>query len=397
MSGSYNSTVTVTIECGFGEDVFDTTITWTEITSVVREFNIQRGRSRVLDQMGAGTATLVVNNSTGNFNPWNTAGAYSPNVRVNTPIRIRATYNAVTYDLFRGFVQSWEVRAITGGFDPHVVIEAVDAFTILAMVEEELTESAEASGTRIGNLLDTAGWPAAWRDIDTGNHNVQALTAEFDGVLNQINRAVLVEQGLFWIAADGDATFRDGNTRIQDKAASSGTFSDDGADNPYYDLKLAYDTTQLWNDASVTRVDGVAQTSTDATSVGDYGTRALHLSETLHVADGESLALADWLVMENKDVRVRATQLVLVPEHSPSTLWPHALGREFLDRVNIERTDITGDDFDDDCHIEGVSHEVRMVGGRSWTTTFQLSPKLPFSDFWILGTSALGTDTRLGY
>ena len=122
----------------------------------------------------------------------------------------------------------------------------------------------------------------------------------------------------------------------------------------------------------------------------------LVLAETIHLRDGEALALADWLVMENKNIRVRIPELVVKPADQ-ATLWPHALGREFLDRVNVERTKIGGDDFDGDCHVEGIKHDVTMVGQRSWTTTFQLSPKLPHDDFWIVGTSELGTDTRLGY
>jgi hypothetical protein len=267
------------------------------------------------------------------------------------------------------------------------------------MLEDDLTESAEFSGTRIGNLLDTAGWPAGWRDLDTGTHMVQALSEEFDSVLGQIHRSVLVEQGLFWVAGDGDATFRDANTRIQDKTSATATFSDDGADLRYVDLVLSYDDGQLWNKSTVTRVStvgvGTSQTASDASSIGEFGERHLHLAETLHVANGEALALADWLVMEHKDVRVRVPELVVKPEDD-TALWPEALGLELLDRVNVERQ-FTGDDFDEDNHVEGVSHDVRMVGGRSWTTTFQLSPVLPFDDWWILGTSELGADTRLGY
>lgn len=397
MSSSFNSDVEVTVEIAFGDDVYETSPTWVEVTSDVREFHTQRGRSRVLDQIQAGVATLALNNSSGDYNPENTAGTHHPGVRVFNPIRIQATYSSTTYDLYRGFVESWDQRAAEGGKDPVAVVKCVDAFRLLAMYETEFTENAQNTGTRVGNLLDEAGWPASWRALDTGNHEVQSLVAEFDSVLNQIQRAALVEQGIFYIDGDGTATFKDGNTRIQDKGSVSATFSDDGSDLRYVDLQLVYDDSQLWNRAAVTRQEGTEQTSSDATSIADYGQRDLILAETIHLRDGEALALADWLVMENKDVRVRAPELVIKPEDQ-ATLWPHALGREFLDRVNIERTkDVAGDDFDEDCHIEGIAHDVTMVGQRSWTTTFQLSPKLPHDDFWVLGTSELGTDTRLGY
>jgi len=396
MTASYNTDVDVTVEVAFGDDVFDTP-TWTDVTSVVRGFTTKRGRSRILDQMQAGEAVLTFDNSTGDFNPENTSGSYTPDVRVFTPIRIQADYNAATYDLFRGFVETWDAQFPASAKDNISVVKCIDAFRLFAMYEDELTESQEFSGTRIGNLLDTVGWPAGWRDIDTGTHNVQALSAEFDSVLNQIHRTVLVEQGLFWIAGDGNATFRDANTRIQDKTSDAATFSDDGSDTKYVDMQLVYDDSQLWNNVVVTRTGGTEQTANDATSEGDYGTRNLHLSETLHVADGEANALAEWLLDEFKDVRVRVPELVVKPEGDGSTVfWADCLGLELLDRVNVEKK-LPGDNFDGDFHVEGVSHDVSMVGQRSWTTTFQLSPVLPHDDWWILGTSELGTDTRLGY
>lgn len=398
MTAAYNSTVNVTVEIAFGDGVFDTTPTWVDVTADVREFSTGLGRSRVLDQMQAGTATVALNNNTGDYNPENTAGANYPGVGVMNPIRILAAYNAVTYPLFRGFVETYDQAAANSGKLQVAVARCVDAFRLFAMFEEELTEVGTFSGTRLGQLLDTVGWPAGWRDMDTGNQVVSGLTGEFDSVLAQVHRTILVEQGLFWVAGDGDATFRDGHTRIVDKTSVVATFSDDGADLPYVDLQLAYDDSQLWNKAVVTSVGGTSQTVSDSTSITLYGQRDLNLSETIHYyGDGPAYSLAGWLVMENKDVRVRAPALVVKPEASPAGLWPVALGIDLLDRVNVERTQVGGDAFDEDCHVEGVAHEVRMAGGRSWTTTFQLSPVLPFADFWILGTSQLGTDTRLGY
>lgn len=397
MAASFDSNVSVTVEAAFGFDPFATP-TWTDISTYAHGFEVKRGRSRILDAMQAGTATILLNNQDGRFHPGNTSGAYYPNVRVLTPIRIRATYSAVTYDLFRGFVEAWPQQYSQAGKRAVVSAQCVDGFRLLAMTETSHTEVTQLAGTRIDNLLDTAGWPsgASWRDVDAGNHTVRGITGEFNSVLGEIMRAVQVDNGLFWISGAGVATFRDGDTRIEDEATVSYTFSDDGADHPYVDLVIEYDDTQLWNQATVTRTDGTAQTSSDATSIGDFGTRDLHLSETLHAANGEALALADWMVMEHKDVRARVPAVTFMPQSNVAS-WPVALGAEFLERVNIEVTPPGASTFDTDFHIEGVTHRVSMLGGRSWVTSFQLSPALPYTDWWILGTAALGTDTRLGY
>lgn len=396
MTASYNSDVDVTVRFAYGQDVYDTTPTWTDETADVMSFATTRGRSRILDQVQPGRATIRLLNTSGDYSPWNTAGANSPNVNVLTRVNVRATYNLTTYDLFTGYVTGWPNQWEQSGKFPVVEVTAVDGMHLLAMVEEALTESQETSGARIGNLLDVAGWPASWRSLDGGNKNVTALSAEFNSMLGEIYRTVLVEDGLFFIDGAGDAIFKDGHTRIEDDTIQA-TFSDDGADVGYRNLRVDYDESQLWNNATVTRTDGTAQTATDATSIASFGQRDLHLSETVHYSDGEAKAFADWLVAEFKDPRARVPDIVLQPEEDPSNMWPEALGRELLDKVNVEATTIAGDDFDEDCYIEGVTHNVTMVGSRRWETTFQLSPDLPFTDWWVLGTSELGTNTRLAY
>ena len=396
MTATFDSNVDVTVECAFGYDPYDTPV-WTDVTQYVRQFDISRGRSRVLEKVKAGQATVVFDNNDSRFTPENTSGPYSPNVRVMTPIRIQAVHNAVTYDLFRGFVEAWPL-VVAVQTDNVVPAKCIDAFRLLASFEDDWTEAADRSGNRIDAILDTVGWPAGWRDIDVGQHFVLALLAgDFNTALGEIQRAELVEQGLFWIAGNGDATFRDSYTRL-DTTSISATFSDDGSDVGYADLQLNYDDVQMWNAATVTREGGEEQVATgSAASQGDYGKRNMHLSGTAHRTDGEARALADWIVAEYKDVRLRASRVVLKPQEDPSVIWPQALGLEFWDRVNVERTGPSSSTVDKDCFVEGVDHHVTMVGRRAWVTTFSLSPDIAHNDWWVVGTSELGTDTRLGY
>ena len=397
MPSAYNDDVDVTIECAFGDDVFETSPTWTEVTQYVREFSVKRGRSHVLDRMQAGKATVTFSNNDSRFSPENTSGPYSPDVRVMTPIRIRAEYNSTTYDLFRGFVVSWPPRT-SRTKDNVVPAQCIDGFRLLASFEQDWTEVAERSGDRVDNILDEVGWPAGWRAIDVGQHFVSPLlVGDFNSALGEIQRAELVEQGLFYIAGDGDAVYRDSLTRL-DTTAISATFSDDGSDVSYSGLDLDYDDLRLWNHATVTRSDGVAQDATGSgSSIDLYGERDMHLSGTAHRTDGEARALADWIVAEYKDVRLRASKVSIWPEDDPAANWPEALGLDFWDRVNIERTGPSSSTVDQDGFIEGVTHRVTMIGRRAWSTRFQVSPDIAHDDWWILGTSELGTDTRLGY
>ncbi len=395
MTATWDTDVDLTVEIAPGFGPFATP-TWVDISAFVRAVTTTRDTSVILDEVQAGVMTVTLDNTDSRFDPNNTSGPYTPDLGVGTPIRVFAVHNSITYRMWRGFVTGWP-QEYPGIVDSVVVAPCVDAFRYLAMVEEELTESQELSGTRIGNLLDTVGWPSAWRDINTGSHTVAAITAEFDNALSAIRRAVLVEQGLFWIAGDGDATFRDATTRIEDRTVQA-TFSDDGADLSYSLLKIPHDDSQIWNKARVTRVGGTAQTATDATSITNHGPTDLNMANTLHISDGDANALSEWLVAEYAEVRFSLAQLVLYPMKDPVNLWPVALGLEFWDMVNVELTPPSSSTHDVNCFVQSISHEITKIGAMRWDTTLELSADLANGgDYWILGTSQLGTGTRLGY
>ena len=80
--------------------------TWTEVTSSVRSMSIDRGRSDDWDTFN-GSATVVLNNLTRLYDPFYTSGTYYGKLLPRRQIKIEATYSAVTYPLFRGFVDGW--------------------------------------------------------------------------------------------------------------------------------------------------------------------------------------------------------------------------------------------------------------------------------------------------
>lgn len=67
---------------------------WTDISDYVIQIDINRGRSRDLEQFQAGTVTYRLDNSDGRFNPLNTSSPYYPNVKPNKRIRTRVGYKA---------------------------------------------------------------------------------------------------------------------------------------------------------------------------------------------------------------------------------------------------------------------------------------------------------------
>ena len=70
----------------------------------------------------------------------------------------------------------------------------------------------------------------------------------------------------------------------------------------------------------------------------------------------------------------------------------HALSRDIGDRITVVSANlgINGDFFIEAERYQVDKHE-------HMTTTWEMSDAEAFSDFWVLGTSALGTETRLCY
>jgi len=144
----------LTVEFAPGDNWNTASPTWVNITAEVRNqpgFRIRRGRQTPFTRMRPSTLTLVLDNSTGNFDPDNTSGAYANDLVPMVPIRVRATHNAVTYDLYRGFVTSWTVGQ-KDFKDTTTTITAIDGLSVLQL--SELTDP-------WGDLLLTFS-PKAW-------------------------------------------------------------------------------------------------------------------------------------------------------------------------------------------------------------------------------------------
>ena len=70
------------------------------------------------------------------------------------------------------------------------------------------------------------------------------------------------------------------------------------------------------------------------------------------------------------------------------------LSVELRDYVNVTHTTPDGDTIDQDCSVETIRHDIRPD---NWDTTFSVAPLAAeeLLSYWILGTSALDTTTRL--
>lgn len=122
----------------FDSGVYDADPDWLEITPYVRSVQIQRGRNDELEPFQGGKATVVLDNRTRLFDPFNTAGAYYGKLLPRKQIRIVAQNNGVNYGLFRGFVSGFPVEWTDAGKDSTVT---VDCFDLVALLGAEVVST----------------------------------------------------------------------------------------------------------------------------------------------------------------------------------------------------------------------------------------------------------------
>jgi len=119
------------VEIAFTDGPYVVSPTWTNVTSFVREMQIDRGVSDDWDLVASGSATVTLSNLTRRFDPFNTAGPYYGNLLPRRQIRIRATHGGTTYDVFRGFVDGWPPAWTDAGYDSTVTLSCFDALDLL--------------------------------------------------------------------------------------------------------------------------------------------------------------------------------------------------------------------------------------------------------------------------
>lgn len=120
---------TALCEIAFASNPADTPV-WTDVTAYLMEFRTTRGRQAELNRIEAGTAEVVLNNIDRRFDPSNASSPYAPNVLPVRRIRLSATYNAVTYRVFSGYIETWPPD-YPGPLDSNVRISATDGFKVL--------------------------------------------------------------------------------------------------------------------------------------------------------------------------------------------------------------------------------------------------------------------------
>lgn len=278
-----------------------------DVTQYVRAINISRGRSRVIDRTQAGGATIVLDNRARLFDP--TAGtAVSPYANSIVP-RKNVTITHLDQPIFTGLVDDWNIEFEVSG-DSTTTAVCADGFLQLGQVTMgTATRTAQASGARVEAVLNEAAWPTSSRDIDAGVASLQADTpAANTNVVDYIQTVTDTEFGAFYMSRAGLATFQDRNT-VQNFTSTTLL---GGTGIPISGLGISYGTENLYNEITLTRLNGGTASAVGTASQTAYGISELSKTGLLFSTDGQLSDLASYLLSQYKDPKLRISEVAVL-------------------------------------------------------------------------------------
>lgn len=286
-----------------------------DISTSVRSVNTNRGRRRALERFGTGTATITLDNRDRSFDPTNTASPYYnatvgvTGVVPSIPVVIRATWNGVTYSIFRGWIDSWTFSySDAGNGDAVATVSCSDAFKPLSNIIGGLPSSASISssgtasfdigisqpsdglgvssidvtgsgttgdinvsggvsttpiigngtdlpGLRIETVLDAIAWPDNLRDIDEGTTYLAPQDAT-KTPLDMLQEAAAADSGVIYVDDDGTIIFADRDAIISDERSitvQSTYDTTDAAGKKFVDTSIVYDDSLIYNIVKIDR------------------------------------------------------------------------------------------------------------------------------------------------
>lgn len=369
---------------------------WADRTAYVREFSISAGSDsqQMVWTTDAGSATVVFDNLTRLFDP-----VSNSDIKTARPIRIRATWNSITYDLFRGTVDAWQPSYPGSARDAVTVAECSDGVSQIANAEFRDTAPEQATGARIRRLANLVDWPASLRDIDDGlsTMNRQAQTAS---AWSAMQDAAISEMGELFVSPNGTLTFRDRDALWTESRSttSQATFGDQSGELKYAELEpVGADVNAIRNQVSlVFNESGSTVTWTDSSSAGTNGMRSEQLQVSL-TERSTANAYAQFLLSQFADPAVTFGSLTIVPRADPTNLWPQALGRKLGDRITIKLTPPGGGTrITRQAFIRSIEHSV--TPGLQWSTKFGLQDATLWPDVFVVGTHTVGDSTyKIGW
>jgi len=362
-----------------------------DISNVVDSINTKRGRNAQADQFQTGTLSLRIVDQNGDFNPMNVSGPYYGLLTPMRKVQITATYGAVTYPVFSGFITSFSTSTPQSsvGDVVYTTIQAVDAQRLAQNAQISTvagTSAGQLSGARINNLLDAISWPATMRDIDAGLTTVQADPGTARTALQACQTIETTEFGAFYVDASGSFIFQDRSVTSSSVAATPVVFNDNGTAIDYFNATWVTNDTLVYNEANITATGLATQTASDAASIAKYFLHSYNQQNLLMQDTATALNYAQAYVASRAETSVRCDeiQLDLYTANYDAGIIA-ALDLDYFDPVTITTNQPGGTTLTKTLQVFGKSMEITPNSWRVKMTTLE-----PIIDGFILNSTLYG-------
>ena len=357
-----------------------------DLTDITRQITIRRGRNITRDTYEAGNATVRIYDQTGRFNPQNTSSDLYGYLTPLRKLRVSATYGGSNYYLFSGYTTDYVYSYDQAENVSYVDINATDAFRLfnLAAVSTITGQAAgQDTGTRIGKILDTVQFPNSMRTLDTGNSRTQADPATRRTSLAAIQNCEIVEQGAFFLSAEGNAIFKNRTNTIKSAGDTPTAFNQTGG-IPYKNLKFAFDDKLIVNQANVTRVGGTTQTNVDVASIATYFPHSITYNDLVAETDTDCANIGKIYVATRATTTIRIDEMMIDLLDS-SVPTGTILNLDYFSNVLISNIQPNGSTITKNLQIQGIAWDITP---NRWFGTFTTLE--PLTDGFIIGNSTYG-------
>ena len=363
-----------TIHCGIGFQYgpFDNYVGYGYVSSDLIAFQTKRGRMHELDRIEPGTATICLNNASGNYWPNKSTSVYYPNVIPLKRVKLYLTYDGTDYDLWEGLIDSYEPGWLgEAGKAPVMYLNCSDVMSAFSTLETEASFAEATSDQRITDILDVIGWGATPRNINAGTVMVQGENApegsETTNLVNLLHETDQAESGFMFIGKDGKFTFygRDYLWGL----SSEITFSDNVSDIvyagavPYVQPDFSFDSQYIYNDVRVNnRGSTIINEFFDVDSVSKYGNRSLDYHNMIYNDEFYAVTLAVYKLSRLSEPKMRIKSLKLrTSEHNVTgyEILPRAVQYDIPTRVTVKCAQAG---INEDYYIQGIGYSYNAMG-----------------------------------
>ena len=354
-----------------GPDVLDGDgVDFVDITPVVQNMRISRGRHKPLDVFGPGTMSVSISvpKTNRDYDPLNTASPYynqlteQPGLAPLRPIRLSRNGEY----LFTGVVTTYNQTYSLDGLTSYNIFAADNTYVLSQGSLPSTATSSQTSSARITAVLSAAAFTGSTSLTASPTATLGAYTIPSGTNVNAyLNRVQQAEQGRIFCSRANVLTAQEriGTTL----AAPTVTFDDTNTATPYDVILVEFDQQSVINNANVTIEGGVLQNASDATSISQYFTQTEAITDSLLSTNAQAATLASYLLYPNPKPRFTSvsTTFASLTDAQKTALAPIEIGQT----VEITKTFTSGTPLSvqQSLSVEGIDHNINMASGHRMT------------------------------